>query len=91
VRLLGWDIRNRNGDLCHVIILKLMPMALLTVHPEYSRIECELLPVAYDHERLAYEMRKEALPEEFAQTILTGWWTTCLEILPARERALGRF
>ncbi|HWS83408.1 MAG TPA: metallophosphoesterase family protein [Ktedonobacteraceae bacterium] len=65
--------------------------ALLTVHPEYSRIECELLPVAYDHERLAYEMRKEELPEEFAQTILTGWWTTCLEILPARERALGGF
>ncbi len=29
--------------------------------------------------------------EEFVETILTGWWTTCLEILPARERARGRF
>jgi hypothetical protein len=36
-------------------------------------------------------MRAERLPEEFVQTILGGWWTTCLEILPARERALSRF
>jgi predicted phosphodiesterase len=65
--------------------------ALLTLHPERSQVECELLPVAYDHELLAYEMRQEHLPEEFVETILTGWWTTCLEILPARERARGRF
>ena len=51
----------------------------------------ELVPVAYDHERLAREMRAEALPEEFIETVLTGWWTTCLEILPARERLAGRF
>ncbi len=37
------------------------------------------------------EMRREGLPEEFVETILTGWWTTCLEILPARERAASRF
>jgi hypothetical protein len=36
-------------------------------------------------------MRREGLPEEFVKTILTGWWTTCLEILPARERAASRF
>ncbi len=40
---------------------------------------------------LAAEMRAEGLPEEFVETILTGWWTTCLEILPARERAASRF
>ena len=51
----------------------------------------EFVPVDYDHERLAREMRAEALPEEFVDTILTGWWTTCLEVLPARERARGRF
>jgi predicted phosphodiesterase len=49
------------------------------------------VPVAYDHDRLAREMCDERLPEEFVETILTGWWTTCLEILPARERARGRF
>ena len=51
----------------------------------------EFVPVGYDHERLAGEMRDEELPEEFVETILTGWWTTCLEVLPARERAHGRF
>ncbi len=51
----------------------------------------ELVPLAYDHLALAAEMRREKLPEEFAETILTGWWTTCLEILPARERAASRF
>ena len=65
--------------------------ALLTIYPESSQVKCEMLPVVYDHERLAYEMRKEQLPEEFVETILTGWWTTCLEIVPARERVRGRF
>ena len=48
-------------------------------------------PLAYDHRRLAAEMRREELPEEFVETIETGWWTTCLEILPAKERAESRF
>jgi calcineurin-like phosphoesterase family protein len=51
----------------------------------------ELVPLAYDHLGLAAEMRSEGLPEEFVETVLTGWWTTCLEILPARERAASRF
>ena len=51
----------------------------------------EMTPIAYDHQALAAEMRREGLPEEFIDTILTGWWTTCLEILPAKERAAGRF
>ncbi len=36
-------------------------------------------------------MEAEGLPPEFRETILTGWWTTCLEILPAKERAAGRY
>lgn len=51
----------------------------------------EFLPVAYDAARLAREMAEEGLPREFGETLLTGWWTTCLEILPAKERAAGRF
>src|SRR5207249_2273751 len=54
-------------------------------------LRVEFVPVAYDHTRLAREMAEEKLPEEFIQTILTGWWTTCLEILPAKERALSRY
>lgn len=53
----------------------------------------EVLPqqVAYDHQRLADQMRAEGLPTEFVETTLTGWWTTCVEVLPARERAQGRY
>jgi predicted phosphodiesterase len=65
--------------------------ALLIIDPVESRVKCELLPVAYDYERLAYEMRQEQLPEEFVETVLTGWWTTCLEILPAKERDRGKY
>jgi hypothetical protein len=54
-------------------------------------IQVELLPLAYDHRAMAAELLDAGLPEEFAATLLTGWWTTCLEILPARERAASRF
>jgi diadenosine tetraphosphatase ApaH/serine/threonine PP2A family protein phosphatase len=54
-------------------------------------LEVEWIWVAYDHARLAREMEEERIPGEFVETILTGWWTTCLEILPAKERAEGRF
>ena len=56
-----------------------------------GRLRVEFVPVTYDHERLAAEMRAERLPEEFVETILTGWWTTCLEVLPPKERAAGRY
>ncbi|MEA2710457.1 MAG: hypothetical protein QOF78_3058 [Phycisphaerales bacterium] len=52
---------------------------------------CEYIRVGYDHERLAAEMEAEELPAPFIETIRTGWWTTCLEILPAKERARGKF
>ena len=65
--------------------------ALLTVAPTTKTVTCELHFVTYDYRKLAYEMREEHLPEEFVKTILTGWWTTCLEILPAKERERGRF
>lgn len=54
-------------------------------------LSIELLPLPYDHAALARAMRAEELPEAFVETIETGWWTTCLEILPAKERARGRF
>lgn len=53
--------------------------------------EAEFVPTAYNYARLAEEMRQERLPEEFVATILSGWWTTCLEILPARERRRGKY
>jgi len=62
--------------------------AILTAEPT---LRVEFVPVKYDHERLAAEMRAEMLPVEFVQTVLTGWWTTCLEVLPAKERRRGVF
>jgi hypothetical protein len=46
--------------------------------------------VSYDVEALARDMARESLPQEFIETIRTGWWTTCLENLPAKERRRGR-
>ena len=54
-------------------------------------VEVDFIPVDYDHAALAAEMRQEKLPEEFIETVETGWWTTCLEVLPAKERAASRF
>jgi hypothetical protein len=69
-----------------------------TTHVSYAVVSAgadgvrvEHAAVAYDHERLAREMREESLPEEFVETILTGWWTTCLEVLPAKERMVGKW
>lgn len=54
-------------------------------------LDVQFIPIEYDHHALAAEMREEGLPPQFIETILTGWWTTCLEILPARERATSRW
>ncbi|MBM3996985.1 MAG: metallophosphoesterase family protein [Planctomycetes bacterium] len=61
--------------------------AILSAEPNLT---VEFVPVHYDFQRLAAEMREEKLPEEFVETIETGWWTTCLEILPGKERRRGR-
>jgi len=64
----------------------------------YAVLECsggramaEIVPVAYDWPSQARSMRAAGLPEPFVETIETGWWTTCLEIVPAPERARGRY
>jgi hypothetical protein len=53
-------------------------------------LRIEHVPLAYDWRALAAEMRAERLPEEFVETIESGWWTTCLEVLPAKERAASK-
>lgn len=57
-----------------------------------GRVErVELVALDYDWRAQAASMRAAALPEPFVETIETGWWTTCLEVVPPRERAGGRF
>lgn len=55
-----------------------------------KRFDFEFIPVEYDHVRLAKEMALEKIPDEFIETVMTGWWSTCLEILPSKERRNGR-
>lgn len=61
---------------------------VLTAEPD---LRVEFVPVHYDFETLARQIEQEGLPPEFAETVRTGWWTTCLENLPTRERARGKF
>ncbi len=63
----------------------------LLLEVSHGMVRHTFVPVSYDVEALAGEMRTEALPEEFVETIRTGWWTTCLEVLPGKERARGRW
>jgi predicted phosphodiesterase len=62
--------------------------AVLTID---ATIAVEFIPIEYDHQGLAADMRAERLPVEFVDTILSGWWTTCLEVLPQKERVRGRY
>src|SRR5438552_1193027 len=52
---------------------------LLSAEPD---LRVEFIPVAYDHDSHARDIEGVGLPVEFAETIRTGWWTTCLENLP---------
>jgi predicted phosphodiesterase/pyruvate-formate lyase-activating enzyme len=56
-----------------------------------GQTRAELVPLDYDWSAQAASMRGAGLPEAFVETIETGWWTTCLEVLPPAERARGRY
>lgn len=58
---------------------------------EGGRASAELVPVEYDWRAQAESMRSAGLPEAFVETIETGWWTTCLEVVPPVERSRGRY
>ncbi len=51
----------------------------------------ELVALDYDWAAQARSIRAARLPEAFAQTVETGWWEACLEIVPPAERSRGRF
>ncbi len=58
---------------------------------EAGAARAEIVGVAYDWRAQAAQMRAAGLPEPFVETIETGHWTTCLEIVPPAERARGRY
>jgi len=63
--------------------------ALIDLHD--GTATADLRPVDYDWPAQAASMRAAGLPEPFVETIETGWWTPCLEVVPPRERSRGRF
>ncbi len=56
-----------------------------------STASAELVALDYDWRAQAASIRAAGLPEAFAATVETGWWETCLEIVPPVERSRGRF
>jgi len=58
---------------------------------EKGQAEAQLIPLSYDWQAHAAAMRAAGLPEPFVETVETGWWTTCLEVVPPRERSRGRY
>ncbi len=58
---------------------------------EEGEARAELVPVDYDWRAQTESMRAAGLPEPFVETIESGWWTTCLEVVPPAERSRGRY
>jgi pyruvate-formate lyase-activating enzyme/predicted phosphodiesterase len=58
---------------------------------EAGNARAELVALDYDWRAQAASMSAAGLPRPFVETIETGWWTTCLEVLPPRERSTGRY
>ncbi len=58
---------------------------------EDGAASAELVALDYDWQAQAASMTAAGLPRPFVETIETGWWTTCLEILPPWERSTGRY
>ncbi|MGH9077096.1 MAG: metallophosphoesterase family protein [Acidimicrobiales bacterium] len=56
-----------------------------------GKASAELVPRAYDWAAQAASMRAAGLPEAFAETIETGWWASCLQVLPPDERSRGLY
>ncbi|MBW3638303.1 MAG: radical SAM protein [Actinobacteria bacterium] len=56
-----------------------------------GRATAELVPLDYDWQAQAASMRAGGLPDAFVETVESGWWTTCLEIVPPYERSKGRY
>jgi len=53
-----------------------------------GQAKVELVDLHYDWAAQAASVRAAGLPEAFADTIETGWWTTCLQVLPGPLPAL---
>lgn len=60
--------------------------SLLTFPDTAARPQPQLVPLTYDVDPVINAMHSEGLPMEFIQSLQTGVWTTCMEILPDPEK-----
>ena len=91
---LPWTRQLPSGFWCNVGVLGRPPHDGQP-HVYYARLDFALgasapsptlVPMAYDTSTAIAAMRSEGLPEEFCDSLQSGIWTTCAEILPDTER-----
>ncbi|MEL7085462.1 MAG: metallophosphoesterase [Cyanobacteria bacterium J06597_1] len=91
---LPWARQVSRGFWCNVGVLGRPPHDGQP-HVYYARLDFpatadapvpQLVPMTYDTDAAISAMRSEGLPEEFCDSLQSGIWTTCAEILPPQER-----
>jgi hypothetical protein len=63
-----------------------MPNVWYSILTAEDGLRVEFVPVHYEHGPWPARWKRKDF-RQFVETVRTGWWTTCLEILPAKERA----
>src|SRR5260221_8871641 len=88
---LQWGYSTMFMPICNYNLTKVIDTTLLPLSSKSGSLNAAS-NYAFAHGKTSSNQTlHRGMYEEFVETILTGWWTTCLEILPARERARGRF
>ena len=93
---LPWVRAVANGFWCNVGVLGRPPhngrpdvhYALLDFPPDAEIPIPTVIPMSYDTSKAVSAMRSEGLPAEFCDSLQSGIWTTCAEILPPQEQAV---
>lgn len=91
-----WIRQVRGGFWCNVGVLG-RPAHEGQPHVYFAQVDFpaqaaqpvpQIRPLSYDPTPVVAAMAAEGLPPEFQESLLTGLWTTCAEILPTVERAV---
>lgn len=93
---LPWTRKVGNGFWCNVGVLGRPPhdgqphvyFALLEFPAGAEAPQPKFVAMDYDTSVAIAAMRAEGLPEEFCDSLRSGVWTTCAEILPPQEQAV---
>lgn len=56
-----------------------------TLTQDNNDLRATLVPMDYDYSQVLSDMKSENLPQEFQESLTTGLWTTCSNIMPPEE------